>query len=171
VAHLKRFALLILFACEIGCGFIPERVSLDDPRVVQLLSALRTIDRASLGFTPIDPNAKLTLETRPRGGYDAMLHVDGKTRRTIAFRHRGDTYEWIGEQEIFEGPDEYDSADGKFHEAITITYETVGITGVPLNRVYVDYRGNDPRLTDSATRRELSLAGVKPTLTKWGYRD
>jgi len=66
VAYLKRFALNILFSRRIACGFVPERASSDDPRVVQFKSALRTIDRASLGFTPIDPNAKLALETRPR---------------------------------------------------------------------------------------------------------
>src|SRR5262245_29839123 len=123
MAHLRRLALLAFCAWGIACGFLPERVSAEDPRVIQLMTATKAIDRASLGFSPTDPAATLRLETRPRAGYDAMLHVDGKTRRTIAFRRRGNSYEWIGEQEIFEGPNEYDSPDGKFHEEITITFE------------------------------------------------
>ena len=98
-----------------------------------------------------------------------MLHVDGKTSRTIAFRRRGNSYEWIGEQETFEGPNRYDSPDGMFHEAITITFETVPVSGAQLNRVYITYRGNDPLLTELDTRQELSLDTVGPVLAKWGY--
>jgi hypothetical protein len=56
-----------------------------------------------MGFTPIDRTSDLKLEWRPRDGYDAMLHVYGRTSRTIAFRRTDTGCEWIGEQEIFDG--------------------------------------------------------------------
>lgn len=170
IRHLKKAALLVLLvACEVGCGLAPERVSADDPRVVQLMTSLREIDRAAMGFTAIDPNAQLRLETRPRAGYDAMLHVDGQPHRTIAFRRSGQSYKWIHEQETFEGPNEYDSADGRFREEIIITFETEHVSGVPLNRVHIAYWGDDPRLTEADTRQELSLEIVRPILKQWGY--
>src|SRR5262245_39678274 len=102
--------------------------------------ASRSVDRASLGFSKIDPSARLRLEWRPRAGYDAMLHVYGKTSRTIAFRRGPNSYEWIGEQETFEGPAEYDTVDGRLHEEITITFEKVELSGAPLNKIYIRYR-------------------------------
>ena len=162
-------ASVVVCICAAGCGVLPERVSSEDPRVRQLTTAMAAVDRASLGFTPIESDAQLRLESRPRAGYDAMLHVAGKTTRTVAFRRRDDHYEWIGEQETFEGPNEYDSPDGRFREAITITFETVHVSGAPLNRVYITYRGDDPHLTESDVRQQLALDTVRPILRKWGY--
>jgi hypothetical protein len=167
---MKQFSVMILMLVLTACGFVPERVTFDDQMVNQLIVAASRIDRASLGFSPIDPNDKLRLEWRPRAGYDAMLHVYGNTSRTIAFHRGPNSYEWIGEQEIFEGPDEYDTADGRFHEAITITFEKVPISGVPLNKIYIQYAGDDQRLLDLNRDGQLTLLEVKPVLLKWGYR-
>ena len=41
-----------------------------------------------------------------------MLHLGGKTIRTIAFRKNAAGFLWIGEQEVFEGPKMYKSVDG-----------------------------------------------------------
>ena len=73
----------------------------------------------------------------------------------------------IGEQEIFEGPSEYDHADGRSHETIAITFEKVPVSGAPLDEVYVSYWGEDPRLSSSLDR--LSLEEVRPVLVEWGY--
>jgi hypothetical protein len=148
----RKLGVLLLAAWSATCGLIPESVSFDDPRVVEMMAATNTVNRASLGFTPISREAKLRLESRAQGKYDAMPHVYGKTSRTIAFRLRSDRYEWIGEQEIFEGPREFDTKEP--------------VSGVPLNAVTVDYRGEDPHLAD---RRPLSLTDVKPILAAWGY--
>ncbi len=162
----RKLGALLLASWSGGCGLVPESVSFEDSRVVQLMSAANEVDRASLGFTSISRQAELRLESRGRAGYDAMLHVYGKTSRTIAFRRRSDRFEWIGEQEIFEGPDEFDTPDGRFHERVVITFEKEPLSGVPLNTVTVDYSGEDPRL---ANRRPLSLTDVKPILAAWGY--
>ncbi len=95
-----------------------------------------------------------------------MLHLGGKTSRTIAFRKNTSDYFWIGEQEIFEGPKMYKSVDGTFHEEVTLTFEKEHVSGVPLNELNVSYRGEDPRL---AGRVNLSLSDVKPILKEWGY--
>ena len=75
-----------------------------------------------------------------------MLHISSKTNRTVAFKRDSKGYRWIGEQETFRGPHEYESPDGKFKEEIILTYETEHISGAPLNQLYVSYNGDDPRL-------------------------
>jgi hypothetical protein len=160
----------------VNCGFIPERVSREDPRLAPMFDAIARVDRRALGFTPIESDAIIRIEWAHRKRdsflglgptkYDAMLHVSGKTSRTVAFKRVGDEYEWIGEQEIFDGPRRYDSVDGTFNEAITITYDRVPISGFPLNTIAILYTGDEP---DLAEARQLSLADVRPWLKKWGY--
>jgi hypothetical protein len=95
-----------------------------------------------------------------------MLHVDGKTSRTIAFKSGDAGYEWIGEQEIFEGPQTYKTVDGEFRESITLNYERVPLSGHPLNQLSVSYDGDDPTLV---WPRQLALEDVRPVLSRWGY--
>ncbi len=150
-----------------ACGLIPRPVSHDDPTVVRLLSAVAKVDRASMGFTEIAADAPITLESRPRAGYDAMLHIGGRTQRTIAFRRVGADYTWIGEQEIFEGPRKYETVDGTSTESITLTFELSPVSGVPLNKLNVLYRGPD----EMNLAENLSLEQVRPILTRWGYQQ
>jgi hypothetical protein len=165
---MKRSIALLVVACAAAtrCRLIPEGVSIDDPRVVPMIEAMALVDRQALGFTPITPDATLRLELGPRAGYDAMLHVYGKTSRTIAFKSAGSRYEWIGEQETFQGPRKYVTPDGEFQESITLTYEKVPISGFPINRLSISYSGEDPMLTGP---RQLSLDDVRPVLERWGY--
>jgi len=141
-----------------------------------MFDAMATVDRRVMGFTPIEGDADIRVEWVNRKfdsllhlgpkKYDAMLHVSGKTSRTVAFRRTDNGYEWIGEQETFEGPRKYHSVDGTFNEAITITYDRVPISGFPTNTVAIDYRGEEPDLT---WPKQLSLDIVRPWLKKWGY--
>ncbi len=166
ISRQARWCVLLFLILELGCGVIPEGVSQDDPRLKPMFEAMARVDRAAMGFTPIARRADIRLERRRGGPYDAMLHVYEKTSRTIAFRRTADGYEWIGEQETFEGPREYTSVDGTFKEAITITYDRVPISGFPINTVAIIYRGEEPEL---ASPRLLSLNVVRPWLKKWGY--
>src|SRR5678815_2132119 len=153
-----RLLFLLITVELLGCGVVPEKVSLTDPRLVPMLRAIAVVDREVLGFTPISPNSDVRLESRPRDGYDAMLHIYANTRRTIAFRKDKDGYRWIGEQEIHKGPKTYNTPDGPSNEEIVISYELEridpGATGVPLRQVYVRYHGKDTRL---AHRDNLTL--------------
>ena len=133
----RLYCAFIVAAGVAACGFLPQSVSRDDPRVVRMFRAMAKVDRAAMGFTDIPANAEMRLESRPRAGYDAMLHVGGKTRRTIAFRRSGDEYIWVHEQEIFEGPGMYDTPDGVLKESITITFESSPVSGAPLNRLAI----------------------------------
>ena len=161
---------LIAIACFVlaSCGFIPQNVSLSDPRIKPLLDAVAATDRASLGFTPISPDAKVRWERRPRRDYDAMLHIYGRTSRTIAFRRTAEGFRWIGEQEIYTGPHTYDSVDGKYREQISVTYETepVATHGLPLGELRIMYRGEDPRLRK---QKGLTWTDIKPILNEWGF--
>jgi hypothetical protein len=131
-----------------------------------MLEAIAVVDRTRLCFTAITADPDVRLEWASGRSYDAMLHIYAKTSRTIAFRRTVNGYEWIGEQEIFQGPREYESVDGKFHESITITYDRVPISGSPVNTVSVSYRGEEPELRSP---RQLSLETVRPWLKRWGY--
>jgi len=161
--YLLTIIAVVMFA---GCGLIPEKVSLKDERLKPMFEAMGRVDRKSLGFTPVDPDALIRLEYRPRSGYDAMLHIDGRSSRTVAFRRIPSGYEWIGEQEIFRGPKRYKSVDGEFNESITINYEKLPISGFPLNTILVHYDGEN---SDLSWPRELSLEQVRPVLQQWGY--
>jgi hypothetical protein len=162
-------ALMAVFCFTLAsCGFIPERVSLSDSRIKPLLDAVAAADRASLGFTPIPPDAKVTWERRPRRDYDAMLHIYGRTSRTVSFRKTAEGFRWTGEQEIYTGPHTYDSVDGNYREQISVTYKTdsVATPGDPLKQLSIRYHGEDPRLR---RRKELTWADIKPILNEWGF--
>ena len=131
-----------------------------------MFDAISRVDRRSLGFTTIAPDDSIRIEWGPRHGYDVMLHIGGKTARTVAFRRTPSGYDWIGEQEIFEGPSKYKTPDGVFNESITITFETVPISGHPLSKIDVDYSGEDPELSHVA---QLTLDRARPWLKRWGY--
>ena len=148
-----------------GCG-IPRQVAMDDPRVQPFLHAAESFDRTSHGFSPIPKQADVRLELRSTERYDAMLHINAKTSRTIAFRKDDDHYVWIGDQEAFRGPKKYDTEDGVQTEQIVLTYEIQRVSGDRLNQLNVDYLGRDPRVAD---RQGLTLDDVKPILKEWGY--
>jgi hypothetical protein len=95
-----------------------------------------------------------------------MLHVYDKTSKTVAFRRTDKGYEWLGEQEIFQGPRKYESVDGTFNETITITYDRVAITGFPVRTIAIDYDGDEPELVSPP---QLTLGKIRPWLAKWGY--
>ena len=153
-----------------GCWLMPEKVSLADPRLTPMIQAMAAVDRAALGFTEVPTNAVVRVEWHgPKGGYDAMLHIDAGTSRTIAFRKQSDgTYRWIGEQEIYRGPRIYETVDGKFNEQLVIDYElervSPGVTGVPLKTVYISYSGEDPRL---AWPKKITLQQARQVISEW----
>lgn len=166
---ISQFSVLLIAAVFASCGLIPERVSADDPRLKPMFEAIARVDRTRLGFTAIPADAQIRAEWHPLfdKAYDVMLHIDGKTSRTVAFKRTAQGYEWIGEQEILKGPATYETPDGRFNESITITFERAAISGFPMNRVNVLYAGEDPALS---RMDELTLQDAEPWLKKWGYR-
>jgi len=96
--------------------------------------------------------------------YDAMVHVYGRTSRTIAFRETSGGPVWIHEQEIYTGPRSYDTPDGRQQEHICLTYETEAVSGATPNRLKISYSGPDKRLSEM---RELTLPDVQQTLVSW----
>lgn len=163
-----RRLLLFLAILLVGCDRFPQKVAMSDPRIQPLLKAASSFDRDTYGFTPIPASAEVRFESHPTQRYDAMLHIESKTSRTIAFRKAGDGYKWIGEQEIFQGPKKYKTVDGTFYEQVTLTYDTETISGYPRNQLNVTYSGEDPRLEFP---KKLTLAIVKPVLKEWGTRE
>lgn len=164
LAPMKKWIFPVLLL--MGCGFFPEKVSMDDKRVQSLLKSARVFDRVSHGFTPIPITADVRLESQTRRSYDVMLHISSSTSRTIAFRKTEDGYKWIGEQEVFRGPKQYTTVDGTFYEEIGMTYHIEKFSGDPLNKLIVNYFGEDARLVGM---KELTLEIVKPILKEWGY--
>ena len=150
-----------------GCGLIPEKLPPGDPRVAELLAVVAASNHTALGFTPISTNGDFRLELARSGRtYDRMLHIYGKTSRTLAFRQRPGGWHWIHEQEIFEGPHDYTTEDGTSKESICLTYERESVADWRTNQLNITYLGADPQL---AHPRELLLADVLPVLAEWGH--
>lgn len=169
---MKGLIRLSIIALSIaGCGFIPEKVDIGDPRVQSLLKVASSFDRTSYGFSSIPNEAKdVRLALRPTDRYDAMLHIDSKTSRTIAFRKVSGGYRWIGEQESFRGPKRYTNVDGMFYEQVVLNYDIEKVSGDPTNVLVVSYWGEDSRLSNGGqVRKGLTLNDVKPILKEWGY--
>ncbi len=159
-----------------GCDLIPRKVEMSDPELQPMLKAAASFDRAAFGFSPIPKKADVRLELRTGlwlerwlvGSlpYDAMLHIYAKTSRTIAFRKTDEGYRWIGEQEVFQGPQQFTNVDGTFYERVFLSYEVEEVAGYLTNVLRVSYFGEDPRL---AHRHNLTLDDVNPILKEWGY--
>jgi hypothetical protein len=101
-----------------------------------------------------------------------MLHFGGNPSRTIAFRWDGGAYQWLGEQEIFEGPRTYETPDGRFQEHVSITFYKEA-TSDEFQGLTIDYSGPDEELAKLRSNRpnwSLTLAEVNPLLEKWGFR-
>jgi hypothetical protein len=162
-----RFLLTTFLCSLVACDFVPEKVTWDDPRLVSMQKAIEAVDRNSLGFTPIQKSAAVRLENRPRAQYDAMLHIEGNSSRTIAFRKIGKDYKWIGEQEIFSGPNKYKTVDGIFNEEIVVTYETESVSGHEPNKLHIEYIGDDSQLIGS---NRLSLKQAQQKIEEWKIR-
>ncbi len=168
----RTLILMFVVGVALSCGHGPEKVSLSDPRLKPMLDAIAAVDRQSLGFAPIASGASVTLETanRAKRGYDVMLHVfsPGAYSTIALWRTRGG-YQWVGEQEAHYGPLTYTTVDGTFNEDITITYDTIRISGYPLNQTCITYDGPDSRLAPKSGfyRSDLTLAEVQPILEEW----
>jgi hypothetical protein len=160
-----RTSILISLALLANCGFTPEKLPYTDPQVQELLRAADAASTHRFGFTRVPADADIRLE-KSSGVYDRMLHIYGRTSRTIAFRKQADGFMWIGEQEIYKGPKQYSTVDGTFFEDICLTYELQRVAHYKLNHLNISYSGEDPRL---AHKDDLTLQGVLPILKDWGY--
>ena len=132
-----KYKTLILILFLASCGIIPEKVTMNDPRIQPLLQAAASFDRIAFGFTPIPHSANARWWSRPTKQYDAMLCFYGKTSHTIAFKKTSGGFKWIGEQESFQGPKKLKTPDGTIHESITLTYELQTISGFPTNQLNI----------------------------------
>lgn len=150
-----------------GCDMLPAETRVDDARLAPLWRAAEAFDRESFGFSPLPRQGTVGWEKARGASYDVMLHQGGRTYRTIAFVKAGDGYSWVGEQESFQGPDTFHTADGDQREQIVLTYETRAVSGASLNRLNIQYYGEDRRLS---WPNRLTLADVEPSLIEWGYR-
>jgi hypothetical protein len=163
---LAKTALSALLVAMLGgCGFVPENVPVHDPRIAPLWTAARAFDRTKYGFSPLPHTGSVGWEHRSRSNYDAMLHIGGKTERTISFQKLPNGYRWIGDQEDFKGPNVYRTPDGDQREEIVLNYDVVPISGFPLNTLAILYLGDDPRYEG----KTLALQDVRPILKQWGY--
>ncbi len=160
-----RTSILVGLALLAGCGFIPQKLPYGDPQVQELLRATEAATAFRFGFTPVATNAAICLE-KSSGAYDRMLHVYGRTSRTIAFRKQADVFTWIGEQEIYTGPKQYTTVDGTFFEQVCLTYELQRVAHYRTNHLDISYSGEDTRL---AGKDDLTLQTVVPILKEWGY--
>lgn len=148
-----------------SCGLLPEKVSMDDPRLKPMFAAIDAADWTK-NFTLLPEAADVRIEhplTFEHANYDVMLHISAASSRTISFRLEGGRYRCTGEQEIHQGPNTYTTVDGTSREFISVTYDTERISGYPLNQLNVTYRGDDPKLKG----HDLSLVKATPFIRQW----
>jgi hypothetical protein len=149
-----------------GLSYLPQSVDINSPEVQAMLLARSEAGAEERGFTPIDPTARIEIDrtTADDPNYDVMLHIYGSTSRTVVFRQDGADYKWLGEQETFTGPGQFPTSTGYSNEQISIMYDTVYLSGAPLNQIYILYFGDDQRLLG---RQDLTLNDVRPILIEW----
>jgi hypothetical protein len=167
----KSIFIIGLILLNVSCDIFPRKIEYDDAELKPYLKAIAQIDRKSIGFTEIEKNADISLERNSKSekGYDKMLHIYGSTSRTVSFKLKeNNDYEWIGEQEIFEGPNEFETPDGIFKENIILTYEKSPISGHQLNKLNIEYRGENKLLTN---KENLTLENIRPILKEWTSRN
>ena len=161
-----NFLRNLLFAVGLlllsGCWLAPKKIDISDERLKPLFAAISQVDRASMGFTAIPKNADIRLESS-KAAYDVMLHIYGRTSRTIAFKKVDSHFEWIGEQETHTGSRKYTTVDGTFNEEIVINYDLSPVSGFPIGKTVIVYHGDDPKLSD----RDLTLDYVQPIISAW----
>ncbi len=160
-----------LLACVflVGCGLVPQKVTVTDPEVVSLFAAARSFPREEYGFSPLPsaPSTDIRIERHEIGAYNLMLHIYDSTSRTIAFLKDHSGFKWIHEQEIFRGPHHFDSPDGQLQEQICLTYEVEPVSGHSSGGLDISYQGEDERLK---SRPDLTLESILPILKEWGYK-
>ena len=85
-----------LMALAIMCvgGGCARPLTADDPEVKPLLAAMEEVDRAAIGFAPIEGAGKIQLD-ESRGGHRVAMRVEGGTSRIIHFRRERSGYRWI----------------------------------------------------------------------------
>jgi len=131
-----------------------------------------SVDRAQYGFTPLPKSGRVWIEGKsPDADYDATLHFEGNPHRTISFRWDGRAYQWLGEQEVFEGPRMYETPDGRYHERVVITYSTERAFGT-MKGLHIQYVGPESmRPASPETNWSLTAAEVNPLLKRWGLKE
>jgi hypothetical protein len=124
----------------------PRCTTVDDETMLPFINAREAAGAEQYGFTPLEPDARVEIHriAGDKAAHDVVLHIYGSTSRTIAYKEVGDSFVWLGEQEIHRGPGEFLSEGFKRKEEIVITYETVYLSGAPPNQVYVTYTGENP---------------------------
>jgi hypothetical protein len=147
-------------------------VNISDP-ALKPFDSMYSVDRSQWGFTPIPKTGSVFFSRKTfRDDYDAMLWFGGNPSRSIVFRWDGNAYQWLGEQEMFEGPQMWDTPDGRMHERVTIAFYREAVEGA-FKGLNIDYYGPDNELSSlphKGPNFSLKLADVDPFLKKWGFR-
>ena len=148
-------------------------VNMGDP-ALEPFASMYSVDRSQYGFTPIPKSGPVSFSRKTfRDDYDAVLYFVGNPKRSIAFRWDGKAYQWLGEQESFEGPRMWDTPDGRIHERVTIAFYKEAMHGA-FQGLNIEYFGPDDKLVRMPKERpnfSLKLADVDPFLKQWGFRQ
>jgi hypothetical protein len=158
----NRLLTIVVMGLLVSLSGCMRSVQIGDP-ALKPYDSMYSVDRTQNGFTPLPKTGTVWIEGRSLSGdYDAMLHFGGNPSRTVAFRWNGKTYQWLGEQEDFEGPGDYETPDGRFHEDVAISYYKEAADAVPKG-LWIQYFGLKPS--------SLTLEEATPLIKKWGLHE
>ena len=132
--------------------------------VLEPFASMYAVDRSQYGFSPIPNAGPVSITGKSFFASEAMLHFSGNPSRTISFRWDGKAYQWLSEQEKFEGPRMWDTDDGRRHEWITIDFHKEASSTWAFQGHSIYYFGPE------GPNFSLKLADAEPLLKKWGFR-
>lgn len=148
----------------------PEPVyKLADDSVKPLLQAINQSNRLALGFSPIPLEARIVIQHYTYNSTAAAYisvepHTEwgSYTGWAISFAQNGNAYQWVGESEIYAGPNRYENIYIQYSTKQGWPYYTQQ-GDIPVNTLVVEYRGKDTRLK----KTNLTLDDVRPILSEW----
>ncbi len=142
---------------------------LEDKAIEPYVQAINRSDRLSHGFSAIPEEAKIEIIDY-KESTDAYITIDPvsgwgyRTSWHIYFERIGDIYKWVGESEVYAGPNQNENIYiHYFTDAISPGYYYGTSEQMPQNVLVIDYRGENNRLL----KPSLGLSDIQPILTEW----
>lgn len=148
-----------------------QPLAFSDPELIPF-KCMHDIDRPALGLRPLPMEAKVRIrrlvgQEAQTEKYDAVVNIwDGFMLQSAFFRLVGNKFEWIGEREMYYGPNRVKLERGVATENITINYFVEPIANEQKG-YSVKYFGPDQQL---ASKQPLTLDDVRPELARWGAK-
>ena len=90
-----------------GCNLLPFKIRVSNPPASSAVQVAASFDRTAYDFTPVPAGGNVLLMNWSTKDYAVRLHGYADPSRPIALPGTPSGCTWIGEHEIFTGPNLY----------------------------------------------------------------